>query len=633
MLNMRYEFVVRLLLLTGVCALVISACPKAQPRTLPLVVSSDPAANEAYDDAVALEEDAPADAATAHESFQREHADDPLAALSAVRLGKLRLAAGDTEGAVAVLEPQLEHEDQSVAELARLYLGVARQLEGRPDDAIELLEPLRGTTTDPEHTELLYETLGVAHESGGDSTHAVSAYDAMLEEPVSDEAKERARASIQRLIGSASSEELEAMLVELDPQAGAYRTAAETLTRDAFRRGDLLAVYETANLLEAAGVELTGELRDMRLRAERTQRVDFRSIGAVLPMSGRGRAVGQDALYAINLAAAENGARVFFRDSAGDPSRAVEAVNDLVTIHQVAAIIGPPSSQVARAAARRAQELGVPYLSLSPDAELTSIGEYVFRYLSSLDEEMRALARATAEQGVTQVAILRPNTGAGNAIASAFRTAAESAGLTVSTEEVFESGATSFRDQVTAIARSTPQAVFVPTNARTLALIAPSLAAVGLWPSSEQSAARLPRQARPIRLVVPAGAYNAALFERNARYLEGALVAVPFDTSAAHAGAFVDAFEAEHARAPGIFAAAAYDLARHIVDTGESVSREGGSSRTDLLSQLSPFVIENAVYTARGLSEMRTPAELVRVREFTSGTLQAPTQSTSLDPS
>ena len=88
-------------------------------------------------------------------------------------------------------------------------------------------------------------------------------------------------------------------------------------------------------------------------------------IGALVPLTPPGWvAAGRHLLAGLELAAAEVGAELVVRDTAGDPQRATAAVEELAGLG-VAAVAGEYHSVVARAAAARADALGLPFLCSS----------------------------------------------------------------------------------------------------------------------------------------------------------------------------------------------------------------------------------------------------------------------------
>ncbi|MDA0174056.1 ABC transporter substrate-binding protein [Solirubrobacter taibaiensis] len=89
------------------------------------------------------------------------------------------------------------------------------------------------------------------------------------------------------------------------------------------------------------------------------------SIGVLVPLTPPGwAAAGRHLLAGLELAAEELDVELVVRDTAGDPQRAAAAVDELVGLG-VTAVAGEYHSVVARAAAARADALGLPFLCSS----------------------------------------------------------------------------------------------------------------------------------------------------------------------------------------------------------------------------------------------------------------------------
>ena len=343
-------------------AVVFSGCPRSTgDPLLPTVTTDDPEAEAELRAATQREDagDLPG-AAARFEAFIENRPADPLRPVARLHLGKILLAEGDAAAASEQFTLVAEHEDASVRERGRFYLAVAQHLMGQSALAVEGLRPLVGRTVDPDETALLYRTLGSAAESLGDRVLAVRSYDSLAAAAVPDEDRTDAQSRIASLVPAATAEEV-AQLYDALPRDGiAWPIVAPRALREAFARGELARVQAVGTAMTDAGIEIGPELRSMVLRAERTGTVDARAVGLVLPLSGRGREVGQLALQAVMLAAGlpprgppgPQTPRIFFRDSGSDPTRAAQAVDDLVTLHQVTAIIGPVEGSAAARALR-----------------------------------------------------------------------------------------------------------------------------------------------------------------------------------------------------------------------------------------------------------------------------------------
>lgn len=570
------------LLLMGV---VTTGCPRGeQETTLPVVTTDDAEADAAMREALALAESGDDEEAEARfRAFLNDYPTDPLHPVADLELGRLLLARGANAEARAHFARVRDHEEPALAERALLYEGITMHLEGESAAALEQLRPLVERTVDPAETALLLQTLAAASERTGDRASAVLAYDGLVQADVPSEAKDEARSRLDPLIEALEPDDLQLLFGQLPRNGYAWAPVARRALRDAFTRGELERVRAIAAALREERVTLDRELQSIALRAERTGQTDLGAIGAILPLSGRGREVGQLALQALMLGAglppdrppSADTPRVFFRDSAGAAERASRAVDDLVTLHQVVAIIGPVDGRAGRAAARRAQELGVPLITLSPDPTIVESGDYVFRLFFSPRDEADALVGAAYASGSRRFAALRPSHGYGETMSEAFREAVLRLGATWVGETTYEPGATSLGETMEALEASSFDTLILPDHARQLSVVAPSLAAAGWWSRDPAASTTPPEGARPVRLLIPTVGLDGELVRTTGRYLQGALFSKPFHApSATGIGReFADAFQQRYQRAPDAYGAAAFDafqLVRAAVDAGST---------------------------------------------------------------
>ena len=122
-----------------------------------------------------------------------------------------------------------------------------------------------------------------------------------------------------------------------------------------------------------------------------------RSIGALVPLTPPGWvAAGRHLLAGLELAAEAVDAELVVRDTAGDPQRAAAAVDELAGLG-VAAVAGEYHSVVARAAAARADALGVPFLCSSAvlDALTEEPTDWVARIAPAQSRGWTAVSRTS----------------------------------------------------------------------------------------------------------------------------------------------------------------------------------------------------------------------------------------------
>ena len=117
----------------------------------------------------------------------------------------------------------------------------------------------------------------------------------------------------------------------------------------------------------------------------------------------------------------------------------------------------------------------------------------------------------------------------------------------------------------------------------------------------------LPEHAeREVHFVLPSPSWSGALLPRAHRYLQGALIALPFYDGAETAGSehFRSAYESRYGKPPQTFAAYGYDAYRMISAT----LRQGHQTREALMDALKAGASVTPVTSVGALSEERVPA-------------------------
>ncbi|MDH5674703.1 MAG: ABC transporter substrate-binding protein [Myxococcales bacterium] len=603
------------LLLQGLMlVLASSGCPGGTGPAIggvPSITSNDPEAEREMEAARRLEETGKREEArAAYESFVETRQSDPLAPLASLALGRLLLGDDKPEQAASVLEPITQHRDSATAEQASFYLAVARQQLGDHKGAVSTLTPMMGRTVDASDTSLLLRTLANAHSALGHHDRAVIILDTLVAEPVSGADQRWARQRLAAIIESeATPAQIETLHRELPRDGVAWPLALRKALIDADAAGD---AERTRTLLEVArdhGLSLDDALSSIAMRADRPRAADPRVIGAVLSLSGRARKVGELALRGIMLAAGlppkgpqgPDHPRVIFRDDGGDPARAVEAINELVAVHRVIAIIGPMDGRVAEAATARAQELEVPMVVLSPSGDPTRAGSMIHRYIPTPALELRELVEHARDSGRPRIAALLPEGAYGDLIVAALRQEVAHAGAHVAADVRYPAGSTSFGQPIAQLEEQPFDALLVADTARTTALIAPALAAAGLW--STAAGQKPSGNGRGIGLLAPAVSFDHDLSRSVGRYLQGAVFAVPFDAETADGPGrqFSERFETQFSSKPDAFAAFshdAYKLLRTTIDAG-------AQSRQELAERLWRVRGSDLAGPSRGFTESR----------------------------
>lgn len=162
------------------------------------------------------------------------------------------------------------------------------------------------------------------------------------------------------------------------------------------------------------GSDLAARSQDIISQLDASRFVQSKTIGVVLPLSGKNANIGQRALRGIEMGLGLNlpgsGFKLAVMDSEGNPDNARRGVERLVKEDNVIAIIGSLLSKTGPAVASKADELGVPTIALSQRSGITEAGPRVFRNALTSEMQIRYLVRvAIDEMGLHKFGIMYPN--------------------------------------------------------------------------------------------------------------------------------------------------------------------------------------------------------------------------------
>ena len=124
-------------------------------------------------------------------------------------------------------------------------------------------------------------------------------------------------------------------------------------------------------------------------------------IACLLPIStGRGAKYGREVQRGLQLAlelyqpsTSNFRTNLVVLDSKGDPDLALELIEQAAARPNLLAVVGPLTSKEADVVAVKAEELGLPLISLSQDEDALKAGPHVFRVLLSHQAQAQAVAR------------------------------------------------------------------------------------------------------------------------------------------------------------------------------------------------------------------------------------------------
>jgi ABC-type branched-subunit amino acid transport system substrate-binding protein len=333
------------------------------------------------------------------------------------REGEVFLSRGETEKALWRFKTlTTEFPKSPLFNEARFRMGICYTRLKRPKDAIRTLNELFSTFLSPPRMVQVLTLLGDNYLESKDPLQALQWYGKGL--LVHGQPQEELKRKIRSIVDTYDREEDLLMIESLYRGAYGGGYAKLKLAQIAKARGNdalakkILSEWEQ----EYRGLEYgpqAKEFRDTLLLSEKPKY----SIGVILPLSGDYQSYGERILQGIQLALREVEShtknpmiQLVVRDSKGNPSEAERVVEELASNEKVVAIIGPLLAITTEKAARKAQQLKVPLLTLSQRELPPDKGDYVFQNsLSPTDQIQILVTYVLKEMWLRTFAIFYPN--------------------------------------------------------------------------------------------------------------------------------------------------------------------------------------------------------------------------------
>ena len=267
-------------------------------------------------------------------------------------------------------------------------------------------------------------------------------------------------------------------------------------------------------------------------------------IGFMGPLSGDAASYGETILEAVELSLENSDVsgrvEIVKEDSKCDPKEAVSAVNKLISVDGVQAIIGEVCSGATLAAAPVARDNSVAMISAaSTSPEITKFPN-VFRTVPSDEFQGAFGAEIAAGKGYTKMAVLHGNEDYGIGFKNVLEKSFPGEGRSVVITETFERGDVDLKTQLTKIKESGADVLYIISN------------------SPDSSSAAL-KQAAELKLNLPLmgseGLKDDDLLASVGSAAEGLLVT----SVSSGAPEFIASWTEEKGSEPGPFAAQGYD--------------------------------------------------------------------------
>ncbi len=306
---------------------------------------------------------------------------------------------------------------------AKRRLGRAALEVGAYRDAYQTLVSLAERAEGAERTKL-YEDAMRAAEKAGLFGQALSIAVNLAGEAREPEAQKAAAARVEQLVeGRADFMEIARVAEGLSPSNPAWPVLTFKLARIYYHLRDWTRLEETLNrfLQEAPAHPFAAQAQELLARATRRVEVRPRTVGVLLPMTGRYKAVGEAMLRGIKLGLADSDVELIVKDTQGDVNLTSQAMEQLAFDEGAIAVMGPVLAEDSRRAALVAEELQLPLLTLTRQEDITDIGPYVFRNMLTNSAQAQAVADyAMKVKGFKSFAVLYPNLPYGVELANDF---------------------------------------------------------------------------------------------------------------------------------------------------------------------------------------------------------------------
>jgi ABC-type branched-subunit amino acid transport system substrate-binding protein len=342
--------------------------------------------------------------------------------------GEIFLSKGDTERALWRFKRLITDFPKSpLLNEAKFRMGICYTQLKRPQDAIRILNELLSTFLSPSRMIQVFSLLGDNYLELKDRLTALHWYGKGILVPGQppwqshDELKKKVRSILDTYDSGEELNQIESLY--RGAYAGGY--AKLKLAQLAKRQGNNTLARKILVELEKEyrGVEYGPLVKDLSESISPPPKSKY-TVGVILPLSGIHQPFGERVLHGIQLAIPSpppspqqgegkgEGDKIplislAIRDSKGSPWEAEKAVEELVTTEKVIAILGPLLSNTAERAAKKAQQMKVPLLTLS-QKELK--GDFIFQNSITPSDQVQTLVEfAIRDLDLRTYAVFYPN--------------------------------------------------------------------------------------------------------------------------------------------------------------------------------------------------------------------------------
>lgn len=384
----------------------------------------DAAADEALLNATrTAQTSSPKKAVEAYLAVYKAHSETTAAQEALYRAGVLAFDSGDYVNARKSLN-QLLYENPlfDKARDAKLKVGISAIQLRDYRDAYQTLRPLADQAEGAERQRIL-ELAQRAAEGAQLYSEALGIALGQLREAKTPEQTQAALAQVEELIETkAEFVDIARVADDLPTSSPAWPLITFKLARIYYHLRDWTRLEETLQkfLKQAPQHPFAAQAQELLTRSKKRGEIRPKVVGAVLPMTGRYKPIGEAVMRGVSLALKGSDIEVVVKDSQGEPNLAARAMEELAFDEGAIAVLGPIWEDTRRGALV-AEELGVPILTFSRSDGITEIGPHVFRNMLTNSAQAKTLAEyAINTLGYKSFAVMYPNIPYGVDLANKF---------------------------------------------------------------------------------------------------------------------------------------------------------------------------------------------------------------------
>jgi branched-chain amino acid transport system substrate-binding protein len=344
------------------------------------------------------------------------------------------------------------------------------------------------------------------------------------------------------------------------------------------------------------------------------------TIGAVLPLTGDAAQWGVAAQRGIQIAVDETNAaggvrgskvQILFEDDQLQPKVGTEAMQKLVNVNKVPAVIGSISSSVTLAIAPIAERNKVVLISpASTSHDITTAGDFIFRTIPTDVYEGGYMAKfAFNERKYRTVAVLAVNAAGTQGMADSFRQTFLGLGGENTVYELVPQGGTDFRASVSKAIAIRPNAIYVVGFPLETGHMIKQLVELGF---TGQILSAQPAEDPEVRKIAGSAAEGLVL----------TTTSIDPETGSLATKSFVSEYRRRYKSDPPVFSYEAYDAARLVLSAIAERGLDGLSIR-DFLYGVKEYDGASGKF---GFDQNGDVNKAIRIVTIQSGKIQALTQ-------